>query len=56
MGWETVIRKFEGLGAPHANRVLREKIVDSVAHLEKIHVSDLMGLLEQVKSAKGKEI
>jgi 2-methylcitrate dehydratase len=55
IGWETVIRKFEGLSAPYANRVLREKIVDSVAHLEKIQVSDLMGLLGQVSSANGKK-
>jgi 2-methylcitrate dehydratase len=52
MGWETVTRKFDGLSTPYANRVLREKIVDSVAHLEKTHVSDLMGLLEAVNLAE----
>jgi len=55
MGWETVTRKFEGLSHLHTNRPLREEIVDSVAHLEKTHVSDLMGLLAQVNSVKGKE-
>jgi 2-methylcitrate dehydratase len=55
MGWETVTRKFEGLSHLHTNRPLREEIVDFVAHLEKTHVSDLMGLLAQVNSVKGKE-
>jgi len=55
MGWETVTRKFEGLSHLHTTRTLREKIVDSVAQLETIHVSDLTGLLEQVNSVKGKE-
>ena len=55
MAWETVIKKFEGLSEPYVNRPLREEIADSVAHLEKVQVSDLMGLLGQVKSAKGKK-
>ena len=45
MRWETVIKKFERLSEPYVGRPLREKIVDCVAHLEDIHVSDLMGLL-----------
>ena len=56
MAWETVIKKFEGLSEPYVNRPLREEIADSVVHLEKIHVSDLMGLLERASSAKQKGI
>jgi 2-methylcitrate dehydratase len=55
MGWETVVRKFEGLSAPYVNRDLREKIVDSVSRLEEIHVSDLMGLLGAVNLAEWKK-
>jgi 2-methylcitrate dehydratase len=55
MVWETVVRKFEGLSASYADSALRKKIVDAVARLEKIHVSDLTGLLEQVNSVTQKE-
>jgi len=54
MAWETVIKKFEGLSEPYVNRPLREEIADSVAHLEEIHVSDLMGLLGHANSAEQK--
>jgi 2-methylcitrate dehydratase len=54
MAWEAVIKKFEGLSEPYVNRPLREEIADSVAHLEKIHVSDLMGLLGRANSAEQK--
>ncbi len=54
MAWETVIKKFEGLSESYVNRPLREEIADSVAHLEKIHVSDLMGLLGHANSAERK--
>ena len=54
MAWETVIKKFEGLSEPYVNRPLREEIADSVAHLEEIHVSDLMGLLGHANSAERK--
>ena len=57
MVWETVVRKFEGLSASYADPPLRKKIVDAVARLEEIHVSDLTGLLGQVSSnPKGKKL
>ena len=56
MAGETVIKKFEGLSEPYVNRPLREEIADSVAHLEEIHVSDLMGLLGRANSAEQKGI
>ena len=54
MAWETVIKKFEGLSEPYVNRPLREEIANSVAHLEEIHVSDLMELLGRANSANRK--
>jgi 2-methylcitrate dehydratase len=52
MGWETVIKKFERLSAPYADPALRQKIIDSVARMEDIRVSDLMELLGRVDSGK----
>jgi 2-methylcitrate dehydratase len=49
MRWETVVKKFEHLIADHANRSLRDNIVDTIAHLEKTRVSQLMRLLRKVR-------
>lgn len=46
MQWETVVKKFEQLSAPYASSPLRQQMVDAVAHLERIQISELMGLLE----------
>ena len=48
MRWDTVVEKFDRLGAPHADATLRQDIVSAVANLESIGVSDLMQLLAKV--------
>ncbi len=48
MRWETVAHKFERLSADHAEPSLRREIVEAVAHLEELQVSDLMELLSRV--------
>src|SRR5262249_45763094 len=50
MSWETVARKFERLSAPYADRELRRVIIDAVANLEAIQVTDLTRLLSEVKN------
>jgi len=45
MRWETVVQKFEGLSALHVSTSQRRRIVDAVANLEMIQVSELAGLL-----------
>lgn len=49
MRWETVVQKFERLAASRADLSLRKKIVDAVAHLDTIQVSDLVRVLAEVK-------
>jgi 2-methylcitrate dehydratase len=49
ISWGTVARKFERLSAPYADRELRREIIDAVANLEAIQVSDLTRLLSEVK-------
>jgi hypothetical protein len=49
MSWETVARKFERLSEPYADRELRRKIIDAVANLEAIQVTDLTRLLGEVQ-------
>jgi 2-methylcitrate dehydratase len=46
MRWETVVKKFEQLSEPYAPSSLRRQMIDAVAHLEMIQISELMGLLE----------
>ncbi|MBI4446320.1 MAG: MmgE/PrpD family protein [Acidobacteria bacterium] len=46
--WETVAEKFHVLAAPYAERSLRESIVEHVANLEHIPVSEITRLLAQV--------
>lgn len=46
MRWETVVKKFEQLSEPCTSSSLRRQIIDAIAHLERIQISELMGLLE----------
>ena len=43
--WETVTQKFERLSTPYLGSPLRREIVEQVAHLEEIQVSELVRLL-----------
>jgi 2-methylcitrate dehydratase len=52
MQWETVVRKFMHLSAPHADDSKRREIADAVANLEMIQVSDLARLLRDVKGGE----
>jgi 2-methylcitrate dehydratase len=45
MSWDNVVRKFQLLSKPYTDASLRQDIVDAVAHLEGITVSELMELL-----------
>jgi len=49
MSWETVSGKFDRLSEPYADRELRRKIIDAVANLEAIQVTDLTRLLGEVQ-------
>ncbi|MFQ5945758.1 MAG: MmgE/PrpD family protein, partial [Anaerolineae bacterium] len=49
MTWETVVGKFESLSTPYTDKSLRSEIKEAVAELESIPVSDLAGLLAQVR-------
>ena len=49
MPWEAIVRKFDGLSAPHADAGLRAAIVQAVADLETIPVSQLTGLLSAAR-------
>jgi 2-methylcitrate dehydratase len=46
--WEQAEAKFERLAAPYTERQLRQAMVEAVAHLETIDVSQLTGLLAGV--------
>jgi 2-methylcitrate dehydratase len=46
--WETVYDKFEKLTAPYADAGLRKQIVDAVAAIDEIQVSDLTTTLSKV--------
>ena len=49
--WDTVVRKFNALSEPHAPRVLRERIVETVQNVETAGVCQLTELLRQVTPA-----
>lgn len=51
MAWERVVEKFNRLAAPHADRVLRDEIVEAVANLEMIPVAELTQRLARVGAA-----
>jgi 2-methylcitrate dehydratase len=48
LSWDAVAGKFDRLADPHADRVLREGIVNHVANLEQIQISELAKLLGEV--------
>ena len=48
MPWEHVVEKFNRLAAPHAQRALRDEIVEAVANLEYIPVAELVQRLARV--------
>lgn len=47
--WQTVVRKFILLSKPHADESLLREIIDMVANLEAIRISDLLRLLARVQ-------
>src|SRR5262245_26881374 len=49
MSWETVAHKFERLSAPYVVNALGREIIDAVANLEAIEVTDLARLLAKVQ-------
>ena len=51
MLWETVTKKFAQLSAPRVDRSLRGEIIDAVAHLDTIQVTDLTESLGRVRSS-----
>jgi 2-methylcitrate dehydratase len=53
MSWEHVVAKFNRLAAPHAERTLRDEIVEAVANLEYIPVAELMQRLARVGGRAG---
>ena len=53
MPWEHVVAKFNRLAAPHAERTLRDEIVEAVANLEYIPVAELMQRLARVGGRVG---
>lgn len=48
MSWDSVMRKFERLSGPYTDAATRKEIVDAVAHLEDIKLTELVGLLAKV--------
>ena len=56
MGWDLAVEKFNRLTSRFADEGLRKRIVDSVAQVENLYVSDLTQLLQQIpNSARGKK-
>jgi 2-methylcitrate dehydratase len=49
MGWSTVTKKFEQLAQAHISPQLQQEIVEAVANLENIKVSELTSLLGKIK-------
>lgn len=45
--WDAIIEKFNTLAAPYAGEELRAQIIDTVQHLEKHSIKELMQLLEK---------
>lgn len=48
MSWEHIVEKFNRLAAPHTDRVQRDEIVEAVANLEVIPVTELVQRLGRV--------
>jgi 2-methylcitrate dehydratase len=49
MSWGSVTGKFESLSGGYMDDSLREQIVEAVANLDQIQITDLMDLLEKVE-------
>jgi len=49
--WEKAVEKFERLAAPHCDAATRREVIDAVAHLEDIEVSDLVSVLRRESRA-----
>ena len=49
MSWESAIAKFVALAAKHCNQSLLDEIVEAVADLDAIQVSDLTRLLKKIR-------
>jgi len=55
MRWETVAAKFEQLSEPYADAGLRAEIIDAVAHLDSIRVTDLISSLRKVQARQSQK-
>ncbi len=53
MDWDTVVRKFERLSERHTTPELRREIVDALATLDSIPVTELTGLLAKARIRAG---
>jgi 2-methylcitrate dehydratase len=51
--WNVVEEKFHRLADPHADRILRETIVNAIANIDQICISDLTELLARVQTSSG---
>ncbi len=49
MRWDTLVEKFERLSQPYTDAGLRREIVEAVANLDAIQVSDLTQLLSKIR-------
>ena len=54
MGWEGAARKFHGLASRFAAGPLRERLVYTIARLDRVKVTDLTALLSKVGKGQGK--
>jgi 2-methylcitrate dehydratase len=52
MGWDRAVEKFNRLSARYVNKALGREIVDSVAQMEDINVTDLTSLLHRIPDPK----
>ena len=52
MSWDRVVEKFQWLSEAYADAGLRGRIIEAVLELDTRPISDLMSLLEQVRSSK----
>jgi 2-methylcitrate dehydratase len=52
MTWDTIVGKFEALTSNSADAQLRRDIVQAVADLATINVSELMALLQRVGNGR----
>ncbi|WP_372662821.1 MmgE/PrpD family protein [Amycolatopsis kentuckyensis] len=50
MSWDRVTEKLHWLGESFADQALRERIIETVAHLDEVPVAELAGLLGSVSS------